>query len=142
MHFEEIDQRGWLKLWLLTLLLFLHGHKFFIEQHEVSVDGIFGFEIIQILIMLVFLFIFFLIFVFLIRLLILSFLGEGSGRFDELGVELIESVLWDVLFNVGGAFLQTVNTLNDAADNFNDQDVQLKAFSVRFLLFIEFNFWG
>lgn len=103
-HFEEVNKRRRLKLWLLALLFFLHGHELFIEQHEVAVDGIFRLEIVQILCQLIFLFGFFLFFIFFIRILLLSFLIESSGSSDKFGMELIKTMLCNVLLNVGCTF--------------------------------------
>jgi len=56
-------------------------------------------------------------------------------------MEFIKPVLCDVFLDVTSAFLESIDTFNDAADDFDEQNVSLQVLFVRFMLVVEFYLW-
>lgn len=56
-------------------------------------------------------------------------------------MEFIKPVFCDVFFDVTSAFLESIDTFNDAADDFDEQNVSLQVLFVRFMLVVEFYLW-
>lgn len=134
---EEVDKGCVLLLGVCLLLLFLllHGHQLAIKIHEISVDSFLLLEVFQVSSELVLL-LFFIVVTFLIFLEIL--LVHFSSILNQFRMEFIKPVLCDVFLDVTSAFLESIDTFNDAADDFNEQNVSLQVLFVRFMLVVEF----